>query len=100
MLICAKRMNIVWCSVKKLYLCITFLLTTAMKRIFKTSEVIKILTSLGWYLDRQNGTSHRQYKHPQIHRTVTVDGKPSQDVNINNLKSMERQAGIKFSDYI
>ena len=32
-----------------------------MKRVFKVKEVIDILTSQGWYLDRQNGTSHRQF---------------------------------------
>ncbi len=67
-----------------------------MKRVFKVHEIIKILTSQGWYLARQNGTSHRQYKHSTIRRTVTVDGKPSDDVWIDNLKSMEKQSGVKF----
>ncbi|MDR0734033.1 MAG: type II toxin-antitoxin system HicA family toxin [Dysgonamonadaceae bacterium] len=70
-----------------------------MKRAFKVKEIIVILLSQGWYLDRQNGTSHRQFKHPIIKRTVTVDGKPSKDVNIDNLKSMERQSGLKFKDF-
>lgn len=67
-----------------------------MKRVFKVHEIIKILTRQGWYLARQNGTSHRQYKHSTIRRTVTVDGKPSDDVWIDNLKSMEKQSGVKF----
>ena len=71
-----------------------------MKRVFKVKEIIDILTSQGWYLARQNGTSHRQFKHPTIRRTVTVDGRLSQDVNINNLKSMERQSGLKFHDFV
>jgi predicted RNA binding protein YcfA (HicA-like mRNA interferase family) len=70
-----------------------------MKKVFKVREIITILISLGWYLDRQNGTSHRQFKHPTIRSTVTVDGKLSGDVNPNNLKSMEKQAGIKFRDF-
>lgn len=70
-----------------------------MKRIFKVKEIIEILTSQGWYLDRQNGTSHRQFKHPAIRRTVTVDGKLSIDVEVNNLKSMKRQSGLKFRDF-
>jgi len=70
-----------------------------MKRVFKVREVIAILESLGWSLARQNGTSHRQFKHPTIRSTVTVDGKLSLDVDVNNLKSMERQAGIKFRDF-
>jgi predicted RNA binding protein YcfA (HicA-like mRNA interferase family) len=61
-----------------------------MKRIFKVQEIIEILIVNGWFLSRQNGTSHRQFKHPTIRRTVTVDGKPSQDVSFDNLKSMER----------
>jgi predicted RNA binding protein YcfA (HicA-like mRNA interferase family) len=70
-----------------------------MKRVFKVKEIIAILISLGWHLDRQNGTSHRQFKHPTIRRTVTVDGKLSEDVELNNLKSMEKQAGIKFRNF-
>ena len=70
-----------------------------MKRTFKVQEIIKILISQGWYKDRQSGTSHRQFKHPVIRRTVTVDGKLSDDVDINNLKSMERQSGLKFKDF-
>jgi predicted RNA binding protein YcfA (HicA-like mRNA interferase family) len=70
-----------------------------MKRIFKIKEIISILESRGWYLDRQNGTSHRQFKHRDIRRTVTVDGKLSKDVELDNLKSMERQSGIKFRDF-
>lgn len=66
-----------------------------MKRVYKVREIIHILTSQGW-LARQNGTSHRQLKHPIIRQTVTVDGKPSQDVTIDNLKSMEKQSGLKF----
>ncbi|MDR1757063.1 MAG: type II toxin-antitoxin system HicA family toxin [Culturomica sp.] len=70
-----------------------------MKRVFKIQEIIRILESLGWYKARQNGTSHRQYQHPTIRKTVTIDGKLSDNVTINNLKSMERQSGIKFRDY-
>ncbi len=70
-----------------------------MKRVFKIKEIIQILTREGWYLSRQNGTSHRQFKHQSIRRTVTVDGKLSKDVTIDNLKSMERQSGLKFTDF-
>jgi predicted RNA binding protein YcfA (HicA-like mRNA interferase family) len=52
-----------------------------MKRIFKVKEIISILISQGWYLDRQRGSSHRQFKHPTIRKTVTVDGKLSLDVD-------------------
>lgn len=71
-----------------------------MKRVFNVREIIQILIGQGWYLARQNGTSHRQFKHPNIKRTVTVDGKLSQDVLIANLKSMEKQSGLKFKDFV
>ncbi|MCL1973366.1 MAG: hypothetical protein FWG54_00945 [Bacteroidetes bacterium] len=51
-------------------------------------------------MDRQNGTSHRQFKHPAIRKTVTIDGKLSQDVHINNLKSMELQSVLKFQEFV
>lgn len=70
-----------------------------MKKVFKVKEVIKILESQGWYLDRHKGTSHRQFKHPIIRSTVTVNGKLSEEVWIENLKSIENQAGIKFRDF-
>ena len=70
-----------------------------MKRVFKVREVIKILIDEGWYLARQNGTSHRQFKHQTIRRTTTVDGKLSDDVSIDNLKSMEKQTGLRFKDF-
>lgn len=71
-----------------------------MKRVFCVREIIQILNGQGWYLARQNGTSHRQFKHPVLKRTVTVDGKLSQDVLIDNLKSMEKQSGLKFKDFV
>jgi len=70
----------------------------SMKRVFKVREIIQILISQNWYLARHKGTSHRQFKHPTIRRTITVDGKLSDDVSIDNLKSMEKQSGIKFKD--
>ncbi len=71
-----------------------------MKRVFKIREIIQIITKHGWFLSRQNGTSHRQFKHPTIRRTLTVDGKLSDDVSVDNLKSMERQSGLKFKDLV
>jgi predicted RNA binding protein YcfA (HicA-like mRNA interferase family) len=69
-----------------------------MKRVFTVREVIKILEKNGWFLDRFEGSSHRQFKHPIIHTTVTVNGKLSDDIWIDNLKSIERQSGIKIRE--
>ena len=87
-------------SSKKCYLCSVDKNNCIIRRLFKVKEIIDILISQGWYKDRQYGTSHRQFKHPTIRRTVTVDGKLSFDFDINNLKSMERQSGLKFQDFV
>lgn len=71
-----------------------------MKRVFKIREIIKILKGNGWYLARQKGTSHQQFKHVTIRSTVTIDGKPSDDVLLDNLKSIEKQCGLKFKDFV
>lgn len=70
-----------------------------MKRVFKVKEVIKIPVDQGWYLARQNGTSHRQFKHLNIRRTTTIDGKLSEDISIDNLKSIEKQTGLSFKGF-
>ena len=71
-----------------------------MKKVFKVKEIISILISHGWYIDRQNGTSHRQFKHETVRSTATVNGKLSDDVWIENLKSIERQTGINFKKLV
>lgn len=57
----------------------------------KVREVIQELERLGWRLDRQAG-SHRQFRHPARAGTVTVSGKPSDDVPKGTLASIWRQA--------
>jgi predicted RNA binding protein YcfA (HicA-like mRNA interferase family) len=61
----------------------------------KVRAVIKRLEAEGWYLDRTKG-SHRQFKHPEKPRTVTVSGKLSVDIPIGTPKSIWRQAQIEF----
>ncbi len=64
-------------------------------KVIKVSAVIKQLKADGWYLYRQRG-SHRQFKHPDKPGKVTINGKKSTDITGNLLKSIERQAGLKF----
>jgi len=45
-----------------------------MKR-YKVKEVIKMLSTEGWYIVAQKG-SHRQFKHNDKTGKVTVNGKP------------------------
>jgi predicted RNA binding protein YcfA (HicA-like mRNA interferase family) len=64
-------------------------------KVIKVSEIIRRLKENGWYLDRQKG-SHRQYWHDEKKRLVTVNGKPSDDITGDLLKSIENQSGIEF----
>jgi len=57
-------------------------------------EIIQILTAAGWYLAHTKG-DHHQFKHPSKPGVVTVTH-PRKDFPIGTLKSIERQAGIKF----
>jgi len=58
----------------------------------KVRDVIRTLERDGWRLDRQVG-SHRQFRHPDRPGTVTVAGKPSDEVPKGTLGSIWRQVG-------
>jgi predicted RNA binding protein YcfA (HicA-like mRNA interferase family) len=60
----------------------------------KVRDVIRQIESDGWRFERQRG-SHRVYRHPHKPGTVTVAGKPSQDVQAGTLGNIIRQAGLK-----
>lgn len=48
----------------------------------------------GWYLAYTKG-DHRQFKHPTKKGKVTVNKKPSDDLDANLLDSIFKQAGWK-----
>jgi predicted RNA binding protein YcfA (HicA-like mRNA interferase family) len=56
--------------------------------------IIKMLQIDGWYKADQSG-SHIQFRHPTKKGRVTVPHS-KKDIPIGTLKSIERQAGIKF----
>lgn len=60
----------------------------------KISDILQILKNEGWNLERTKG-SHRQFKHPEKSGTVTVSGKPSDEVAPGTLNSIMKQAGLK-----
>lgn len=60
----------------------------------KVQEVIRMITSDGWFLARTKG-SHRQFHHPTKRGTVTIAGKSSADVPPGTLNSILKQAGLK-----
>lgn len=57
-------------------------------------EIIKMLRADGWFEIAQAG-SHKQFKHPVKAGRVTVPY-PRMEVPIGTLKSIEKQAGVKF----
>lgn len=61
----------------------------------KTMTVLKALQDDGWEVVRVKG-SHRQLKHPTKKGTVTLNGKPSDDIWGFELRSVEKQSGLKF----
>lgn len=63
-----------------------------MKR-YKVREVIALLEADDWRLHSQNGTSHRQFKHPEKKGKVTVNGKLSETLTQALLNSIWKQAG-------
>ena len=56
--------------------------------------IIKLLQKDGWFKVDQSG-SHIKFKHPSKKGRVTVPH-PKKDMPVGTLKSIERQAGIKF----
>lgn len=62
----------------------------------KVREILQILKEDGWVKLPQKATDHRQFKHPTKKGKVTVRGHTSDDVDGFLLKSIGKQAGIKF----
>lgn len=59
----------------------------------KVKDAIKAVEADGWYLVRQAG-SHRHYHHATKKGTVTIAGKPSDDLPPKTWASIQKQAGI------
>ena len=59
-------------------------------------KVIQLLTKDGWELKRTTG-SHHHFVHPTKKGLVTVPH-PKRDLPTGTLKSIERQANIKFGE--
>jgi predicted RNA binding protein YcfA (HicA-like mRNA interferase family) len=60
----------------------------------KVREILKRLRFDGWRQVRQKG-SHRQFQHDQKPGTVTVSGKPNEDLHPKTLASIWRQAQLE-----
>ncbi len=60
----------------------------------KVNEMIEIIETDGWYLDRFKG-SHRQFKHPIKKGTVTIAGKLSTEMPKGTIISILKQAKLR-----
>ena len=60
----------------------------------KVRDAIRLVERNGWRLVRTRG-SHRQYRHPDKPGTVTVAGKPSDDLPPGTWNSKTKQSGLK-----
>jgi predicted RNA binding protein YcfA (HicA-like mRNA interferase family) len=62
---------------------------------YSSREIIRILEKDGWTLvwSRER---HKQFRHPTKRGLVTVPD-PMKDLDIEVLKSIERQSGIRFA---
>ena len=60
----------------------------------KIREILKLIEADGWSQVRQTG-SHRHFRHPTKPGTVTVAGKPSDDLHPKTQASILRQAHLR-----
>ncbi len=61
----------------------------------KVRELVKLLESQGWILDRTRG-SHRQFKHPASPRVITVPGNEGRELAPGTLNDILKKAGLKI----
>ena len=61
---------------------------------YSSREVIDLLKADGWYEVDCRG-DHHQFKHPTKRGKVTVTH-PMKDLRLKDLKSIEKQSGLKF----
>jgi predicted RNA binding protein YcfA (HicA-like mRNA interferase family) len=59
----------------------------------KVREVLRLLSADGWWVVRQRG-SHRQLQHSTKPGTVTVAGKPGDELHPKTLTSILQQAQL------
>lgn len=64
------------------------------RNMLKVRDAIRLIEQNGWSLVRIRG-SHRQYRHPDKPGTVTIAGKPGDDLPRGTWASIIKQAGLK-----
>ncbi len=62
---------------------------------YSSKEILKRLLEDGWYEVNCVG-DHHQFKHPKKAGRVTLRH-PVKDLSLRDIKSIERQSGLKFN---
>ena len=65
----------------------------SLMKIWKVREITAYIIRDEWFLVRQKG-SHKHYRHPTKPGTVTIPGKPSDDLPPGTAKSILKQAEL------
>jgi predicted RNA binding protein YcfA (HicA-like mRNA interferase family) len=60
----------------------------------KVRDILRLLKDDGWSIVRQRG-SHRQLQHSTKSGTVTVAGKPGDELHPKTVASILKQAGLR-----
>ena len=60
----------------------------------KVRDAIRLVERDGWRVVRTRG-SHRQYRHPEKPGTVTIPGKPGDDLPPGTWDSIMKRSGLK-----
>jgi predicted RNA binding protein YcfA (HicA-like mRNA interferase family) len=60
----------------------------------KVRDVLELLRKDGWSIERQRG-SHRQLRHTSKPGTVTIAGKPGDELHPKTLASILKQAQLE-----
>jgi predicted RNA binding protein YcfA (HicA-like mRNA interferase family) len=63
----------------------------------KVREMLRLLHQDGWRIVRQTG-SHRHLRHPTKPGTVTVAGRPGEDMHPKTAATILKYAGIAATD--
>jgi predicted RNA binding protein YcfA (HicA-like mRNA interferase family) len=64
----------------------------------KVRDILKMLRRDGWWMERQEGTSHRQFRHSAKKGTVTVNGHDGDTLPHWLVGSILKQAGLTKED--
>ena len=61
----------------------------------KCSEILRLLLRHGWYIERQQGTSHIILKHPKRKDFISFPNHGSQELGKGLMNKILKQAGIR-----